>query len=1582
VFARWLYKSWKYFWGIVLSLLLTVVIISATVIGVLQLDMTRNYLADRIEKQVETSYKADLTIGEINGFLPFRMGLQDVTLTHADSTVSQPDTLASIRQINTQIDVWGLLQNRISIIGFSVDQPRIWLRSGEEGRLQFLESRATAKKPTQTKADEPWLSTVEILAPDVSVSGGTVYLSSSTRKTQIGNLPQSFSLHNINTELFVDWSSQQRYLDIESFAAETQNLNVGNIEISGQFFSDSQLLEFNSFYVTLGNSRFVINGEINGVNLLEPDLTGQLLASRFNLDVTSDEVYLRNLRDLFGSLPDNQTPINLELRTEGTTDSLMVDRAWIVMGQSAVNLNGMLKNLGNPQDLGYQVQLNRINIKKDAFAQLIDSTTAIQYSALDDVVVSGTANGSMDSLNVDISAAGSLGQLSLQGQTQLAPPYEYWGTASGKSVNVGRLTSTVDSTALNFDARLEGVGFTLEGAVTEFAATITNSRIGDVDIPNLELNSSLVNGSWSQEYAYRDGEQRISGSGIIDFGREEPPISMRGNAQNIDLAKFFGDLGFASSELNFDYNVELQGLSPARLQGRANLDITPSVIGGDSVRAHQFYMDLNAPDASERSFRLTSSLFDMNLTGQIDPGNIVSQVRFWTTHLRSRLKSEILMTAPVDTQIAGLSAPASSVVLDGNMQAKDLGLIKKYMPGFPTINTDSQINFNLNTDGTRLLFSAKMQADTLIYNNLNFSNSSTQLTASFRSDRSFSEFSSIDFEADVGALETESVDLDSMGIDLALKKDSVRYTQHVGTISENARHRMTLNSSIADSAISISVQDFFLGNDNYAWINDGTSSLTYQRGGNINFEQFGFQNNNEYFRLQGTLSENRSDSLRYTLRDINLSRISNLIKGQINFTGILNGTFITRSLTRQPTVQGNLNVNRLALNDRLIGDVRFNSQYNPAENRFDTQVDIVTDSTKYQDYLATNDGIGQDIQLDGYFLTPNPQVEQDSVFYFDTNFEQIDMWIIGLLVDNVFAEMEGQATGQGYISGNFSDFDFHADFQTKNVFAKPQFLNTNYFLNGHVILDREQGVVLDSLDVLDTTGGTGIVSGTIDFNDFKPITFLDLTMDMNGLQFLNTKLDRDVPFYGNVSGTGTIKLTGSNRDLYMRTVNPVSLTSDSEVSIPLLEETELEQTGQFIQFVESFENVEQKTASLNEQTSPESVSDQEQLETAIESMTFTERFDLDLQFQTSNNITVNLVFDPVTGEILTARGTGQLRITMQDQDVQMFGRYNINGGDYQFVTGEIISRRLQLEPGGTIIWEGPPNNARLDISAVYNARPNVATLISEEAIQDQSQNGGQQVPIDLILEINGTLNSVENNYYFELPSSLDLSSSSTLQYTINQINRDEQQKLLQATSIFLTGQFIPTEGTSSRTASLSQSLTRGSTVLNPILSNQVISPLLSNQINALLNSDVSRLDIDFNLNAYNEVDLGIALRLYNDRLILRREGQITGGGPQSTLGDRIGDLNATYRIRRGLSLTAFHRQDQVLNSLGATSSQAGDVTPSVDGIGLEARMQYNTWKEFLSKINRSFKWLFGGSDNDDEQQSEDELVNQEANDKK
>lgn len=1556
MFYRWLHKSWKFFWRIVFVLLLVAVLLSGIAVGLLQLDVTKNYLANRIEQQIEQTYRADLSIGDIDGFLPFRLSLHDVILQRNEQ--QRQDTLLTINQIDSEIDVWGLLQNKLTIVGFSVQQPEVWLESDHEGKLDLLK-RKTVRKKRDIDSDA-WFGNVEIIAPSVNVSEGIFHLEDETREHQIGNLPPSFSLKNISASLFVDLSEQQQYLDIESFVAEPENLEIDNLAVSGQLYNDYRYLEFNSFYLTLGRSQVILNGEIDGVNLLEPNVTNQLVDAKYNLDISSDEIYLQDLKDLIANPPAIEQPISLDFRTEGSTDSLWIDRAQVGMGGSFMNINGLIENLVDRQQFAYQARIENFYFRNEDLSQLLDAFAIPQNKAVQSLNISGKANGSLNFINADLTVNTSLGGLAINGETQLKSPYKYKATVSTDTLDISPfLATSVDTTSLNLEADFQGEGLTLENGRSDLKLKLTDSRIGRHRFEELQLISELDDGILTLEHNYRNQGELIRGTSEINFRLDEPKISMKGDAENINLANFFGEAQVKHTGLNFDYNVELQGLNPDRIQGRANLDVKPSLIGSDTVRAHQFYADLNSPDKSTRELRLTSSLFDINISGQVTPSDVISQTKFWSTYLVERFESEILLNRPVKIAVENGSPPENNIVLDGSIVAKDLQLIKKYLPDFPTIYTDSQIAFNVNTDGTRLLLSADMQADTLQYNNLSFSDGSTQFTASFRSDRRLSEFSSVDWEANVSRLETELVDFNSLGIDLAVKQDSVYFTQRVGAISDDAEFRMALKSSISDSAVAVSVQDFFVGNKRYAWVNEYKPSITYYRSGEVDFEDFSFKNTDEYFRLQGRLSVSRNDSLTYTLRNINLHRISDLIKGEIDFDGVLNGTLVTKSLSRQPTVQGNLSVNQLKLNNRIVGDVRFKSRLNPDKDQFDTHINVLTDSTKYEEYLAQNDNIGQNIQLDGYLVIPEPSLQQDTLYYFDADFKEVDLWFLALILDNVFNEVEGQANGSGYIVGNFDDFDFETQFETQNVFARPRFLNTNYFLSGPIQFNRHEGVILDSLSVMDTKGGTGTVWGTVDLNDFDPITYLDLAMVMDNLQFLNNTMDPDVPFYGNVSGSGLIRLSGDNTDMYLRTEGPVVVTDDSQVSIPLLEETELQQTGKFIQFVDSFDEIDKKTATAVERPSGDTERDEDDIRTALENMSFSERFDLDLRFNAPENVNVKLIFDPVTGEVLTAGGTGQLQITMQDQEIQMFGRYNINGGNYQFVTGEIISRKLQLEPGGTIVWEGPPDNARLDISAVYNARPNVSTLLTNgESLDTYDQSGGQQVPIDLIVEVNGTLNSVENNYYFRLPSSLDLSSNSTLQYTLNQINRDEQQKLLQATSILFTGQFIPTQDTGSGTASLSQSLTRGSTVLNPLLSDQVISPLLSNQINALLNSDVSQLDVDFNLNAYNQVDLGIALRLYNDRLILRREGQITGGGQQSTLTDHIGDLNATYRIRKGLSLTAFHRQDQVFNSIQATGSQVGDITPYIDGVGLKSQVQFNTWAELKARIRKVYIGIF------------------------
>ncbi len=175
--------------------MLTAVILSGIVIGILQLDVTKDYLADRIERQIEQTYKAELNIGDVDGFLPFQMSLYDVALLRSGET--DTDTLVSVQQVDSEIDVWGLLQNKLSIVGFSLQSPEVNLRSDKNGRLVLLEGRPETKKRQRLDGD-PWLSRIEIIAPNVKIENGNVHLEAESDNHQIGNLPSSFSLTNIN----------------------------------------------------------------------------------------------------------------------------------------------------------------------------------------------------------------------------------------------------------------------------------------------------------------------------------------------------------------------------------------------------------------------------------------------------------------------------------------------------------------------------------------------------------------------------------------------------------------------------------------------------------------------------------------------------------------------------------------------------------------------------------------------------------------------------------------------------------------------------------------------------------------------------------------------------------------------------------------------------------------------------------------------------------------------------------------------------------------------------------------------------------------------------------------------------------------------------------------------------------------------------------------------------------------------------------------------------------------------------------------------------------------------------------------
>jgi len=189
------------------------------------------------------------------------------------------------------------------------------------------------------------------------------------------------------------------------------------------------------------------------------------------------------------------------------------------------------------------------------------------------------------------------------------------------------------------------------------------------------------------------------------------------------------------------------------------------------------------------------------------------------------------------------------------------------------------------------------------------------------------------------------------------------------------------------------------------------------------------------------------------------------------------------------------------------------------------------------------------------------------------------------------------------------------------------------------------------------------------------------------------------------------------------------------------------------------------------------------------------------------------------------------------------------------------------------------------------------------------------------------LATIENDFYFAYPSNFDTDLSASELSILN----SEAQKLLQATSLLITGNFLPVETGANSDQNTQNRITQAG-----------LGQLLSSQINNVLNSSLSNFDFDLNLTGFDQADLGIGLRLFDDRLELRRDGTIVG---EQT---NIGDLEATYRINRFLSVEIFHRQD--INS-NRRVSQNGSLD-RVNGLGLQYQVQFSSWRRFFDDIWR------------------------------
>lgn len=1467
---RWMFHTWTALKRSALVLIILTVLAVIGVLGLLQMDVTKQYIAFRAEKALNERFQGQFRIGGLDGVLPFHAQLTDLAILN-------PDTVFHVRTLRLSLSLTDLISRDIRLNRVVLDRPDLVL---DERLRSAFHPRAEADPSDVRSQPVRWA----IHLPSLTLLEGRVRA-------------DTLEIDSIYVRAFAERNATETYMDITAARISVAAWSTEPIRFSGQYFQDSRFTEFNAVRIDYQKSNV-------RAGLVRDSALDSLPVWRFHSD--SSLVYLPDLKRFWPDAPDTSAPVWISADGQGTRNGGEVRRLTIDFGQSRIDLSATVRSPFDRTALSYDATIT------DSYVHHADAVLFGALPSFPDLRVSGRIVGRANAVSADATLASAAGQASFTSEIDWSGLLTSSTRVRVRALDLGRIRPQWPGTEISGEIRLK-----TRGAQADLAMDLQSSRFGSIRADTL-----AIQGQGSLDEFRLDLDADVGGSIVqatmaVDRRDSEPRIRLDGRGRSIDLHDFMPGTPLARTSLDMRFKADVTGSNAERVQGMLSVDVDEAVVGGTRLKAHQLYVDLDSPDLDTRTLRFTSNVADATITGDIHVDQFVRIGTYWSAYLQEQLRRQFLLDDDPKWVAGPIQSDIKPVQLAIDASLKDLSLLNRYVPDLPPMGSRSEVNFLVSASHDRLRVDGGIRGDSIAIGTLKALESNLQVSAQFRYGQNLNDFSQVQVQLDADLFRVGGFEMADYLLESSLRNDRLTLSHRANRIGQSTRFRNRISATLGDSLLAVMLDEFHLRTDDYTWASPGKPMVELHPDGRVVVRDFSMTNAGQSIDISGVFSASVADSVVYRINRFDLGRVSETFGGGLPFDGTLSAVITTKSLTRNPATEGTVTIDGFSLGGRTIGDVSLVSRLDPASDRFLTNLRIRTDSTETAAELRRLGGVGNDIRFDGYVNTANAFRATDTLFVWNGDIRKADLWIVELINPDMFERIEGRATGTAWLAGGTDWMDFDSRIRIQESRIKPTFLLTDYTVSGPIRISRKGGLSLDSLQVRDRFNGRGLVYGGLDFNEFKPNKELNITMVLQNLQFMNNTFTDDVPFYGTAFGTGTFVLSGRTDAPFLQTRGQVVTSANSRMSIPLLDETSVEEQARFVEFVSSFDD-----AWKPDMARPAAAA----ATTAATSNRFTELFTLNLSFAAPPGSTVQLVFDPLTGEILNAQGSGSVQIRLEDQQFNVFGTFNVTQGDYTFVAGDIFLRKFDLRSGGTLTWDGPADNARLNVLAAYRSRPDISVL---NPVLDATR-----IPVDLMLSIGGTIQSIENDFYFEFPNNNDITQNAS---ALSILNSDEQ-KLIQATSLLFTGGFIPTTGLDATQQGTLQA--RG------------LSLLLSSQVNALLGSRINNLDVDFNLSGFNQADLGVALRLFNDRLVLRGQSQFDQGNTTEQGGAQLGDLGATLRINRALSLEIFHRRDPTLRALASE-------TETINGIGLEAQYQFNTWDELGQRMWASIRRMFG-----------------------
>jgi hypothetical protein len=502
----------------------------------------------------------------------------------------------------------------------------------------------------------------------------------------------------------------------------------------------------------------------------------------------------------------------------------------------------------------------------------------------------------------------------------------------------------------------------------------------------------------------------------------------------------------------------------------------------------------------------------------------------------------------------------------------------------------------------------------------------------------------------------------------------------------------------------------------------------------IHIDNFRFGNEYRYLSVNGTASKSQQDSLTVTMQRIDLDFISGLTNlGNFSFGGLITGNALIFSALKEPVFDAALNVQDFALNDKRLGDTYVFATWNQTNQQMHAIATV-----KDEDILVAHGEATFDVA--------------DKMLEILIDANRVDLAFLLRYYEEVLPNTGGYASGKLRIAGTPGATRFEGTFKVNEGQVTVGILGTTYTFDDTIIL-TPNAITFPNVTLFDAQRNRLTLNGSLTHNgQFRDFIY-NLSVVTSNAQVANLKPGENDLFFGEAYANGDVRITGTQDDVNIRVI--ASSRAGTRIFIQTGGTSQATDAG-FIRFVDRTTE-EQPLYAIRPAT-------QQDANTTIR---------LNLQMEITPVAEIGLIIDPMSGDMITARGSGNINIDYNSSqgDARMHGTYTIESGNYSFTLQDGLFRKnFTIENGSSIFWSGSPSNAQVNIRAIYSLTASLRDLLDPELLGSMLNEGSRiAVPVQCVLILTDNLLSPTINFDIVLPAS----DESMRQVVRNVINTEE-----------------------------------------------------------------------------------------------------------------------------------------------------------------------------------------------------------------